>query len=102
MTELFQGDIIKINGFKSRFLIISKNSFIRATQVFHVCPILTDIGKGPLHIMIYGDKDETGIVACEHIKLIDPHARNCIKTDMISYDQMMNVSDAIQGIFEYD
>ena len=100
--ELYQGDIIKISGFSSRFLIISKNSFIRAAQVFHVCPILKSCAAGPLHIKITGQDGEAGTAVCEQLKLIDPAARSCIKTDRISYDQIMNISDAIQGIFEYD
>ena len=100
--ELYQGDIIKISGYSTRFLIISKNSFIKAAHVFHVCPVLKACTAGPLHIKITGQNSETGTAACEQIKLIDPASRNCIKTDRISYDQIMNISDAVQGIFEYD
>jgi mRNA interferase MazF len=34
-----QGDIIKIHGYKGKFIIVSKNAFIKATNVFHVCPV---------------------------------------------------------------
>lgn len=36
------------------------------------------------------------------LKLIDPQARGCTGVDCVPYDQIMNISDAIQGIFEYD
>ena len=36
------------------------------------------------------------------IELIDPAARGCRSTERISYAQLMNVSDAVQGMFEYD
>lgn len=97
-----QGDIIRISGFQMRFLVVSKNAFIKATNVFHVCPIMRNILDGPLHIPVVGRNGEAGTVLCEQIKLIDPSARNCMKDDSISYENILNISDAIQGIFEYD
>lgn len=101
MTEFSQGDIIKIRGFDNPFLIVSNNAFIRATNFFHVCPVLqTD--KGALHIELTGKNGTKGVAVCEQIKLIDPAARNCRRIDRLSYNENMNISDAIQGIFEYD
>ena len=102
IMSFLQGDIIKIAGFKNRFLVISKNAFISKTNVFHVCPIMAGIPKGPLHIVIKGENDTIGTALCEQIKLIDPSTRNCSKTDCVPYEQMMNISDAIQGVFECD
>lgn len=102
MSDFYQGDIIKITGFRNKFLIVSKNAFIRATDVFHVCPLLEKHPDGPLHIAVEGKEKTRGIVICEQMKLIDPSARGCIKVDRLPYDNIMNVSDAIQGIFEYD
>ena len=101
MQKIFQGDIIRISGFSDRFLVVSKNAFIQHTGMFHVCPVLKDEKDGPLHIIVNG-KREKGTVICEQIKLIDPAVRGCNRIDRISYYQLMNVSDAIQGIFEYD
>ena len=56
-----QGDIIKIAGFKTEFLIISKNSFINAVRMFHVCPLLTAEEAGPLHIPVTGNNGSSGI-----------------------------------------
>lgn len=100
--EFYQGDMIKISGYKNYFLIVSKNAFIKATHVFHVCPVIENYEDGPLHIEIIGKQNITGTVICEQMKLIDPSVRGCNKVDRISYDTMMNISDAIQGIFEYD
>ena len=97
-----QGDILKISGYRNSFLIVSKNAFIEATGVFHVCPIMKEISEGALHIRITGKIKETGVVMCEQIKLIDPQARSCGKIDSISYSSLMNISDALQGVFEYD
>ena len=100
--EFFQGDIIKISGFKNYFLIVSENAFIKATNVFHIGPVSENNEDGPLHIAIVGKQKTSGTVFCEQMKLIDPSVRACNKVDRISYDAMMNISDAIQGIFEYD
>ena len=98
-----QGDIIKIEGFNNAlFLIVSKNAFIKATGVFHVCPVMKNVNEGTLHIMICGIKKTSGTVICEQLKLIDPGARACSKKDYLSYRDIMNVSDAVQCIFEYD
>lgn len=103
MTELCQGDIIRVENYKNmNFVIVSKNAFIRATGVFHVCPMLDNAKEGPLHIPVTGEKNTKGTLICEQIKLIDPSARGCTRKDRLSYPQVMNVSDALQGIFEYD
>ena len=38
----------------------------------------------------------------EQIKLIDPAARGCHRVDRLTYASVMDISDALQGIFEYD
>ena len=103
MTEFYQGDIIRISGFKKQlFVIVSKNAFIKATGIFHVCPMIPEIPAGPIHLEVKGQKGESGTVICEQIKAIDPKARGCNRVDLLSYENIMNVSDAVQGIFEYD
>ncbi|SKB73486.1 PemK-like, MazF-like toxin of type II toxin-antitoxin system [Lachnospiraceae bacterium] len=103
MNDFSQGDIIKISGFKKKlFIIVSKNAFIRATGIFHVCPMISGILAGPIHIPVKGKNGESGTVICEQIKAIDPKARGCTRVDLLGYEDIMNVSDAVQGIFEYD
>ena len=101
MTDFFQGDIIKIDGYKDYYMIVSKNAFIRAVDMFHVSPIL-NCADGPVHISITGINGICGTVICEQMKLIDPSARNCRRVDRVPYRMIMEVSDVIQGIFEYD
>ena len=101
--EYNQGDILKIDGLSDKlFIIVSTNAFIKATGAFHVCPFLSNIPEGPLHISVRGKNNTFGTVICEQIKLIDPSNRNCNKYDYISYEDLMNISDTIQGLFEYD
>ena len=102
MTDYYQGDIIKMRGFRNSFLILSNNAFIQATGMFHVCPILKGIDQGPLHIEISGVNHTSGTAICEQIKLIDPGSRPCHKEDYLNYASKINISDAVQGIFDYD
>lgn len=103
MMDFNQGDIIKINDYKNcLFVIVSKNAFIKATGVFHVCPLLTGIAPGPTHIKISGMNATQGIVICEQIKFIDPKVRACSRKDSLPYEYKIDVSDCVQGIFEYD
>lgn len=103
MIQFCQGDIIKINDYKKQlFVVVSKNAFIRATGIFHVCPFMKDIPDGPIHIRTIGKNGTQGTVICEEIKAIDPATRACSKTDYLLYKDIMNVSDTIQGVFEYD
>ncbi len=103
MISMNQGDIIRISGYNRKlFVVVSKNAFNKATGVFHVCPLAADIPEGPLHIPVSGVNSSSGTVLCEQIKLIDPSARGCSRIDHLSYHDTMNVSDAIQGVFEYD
>ncbi len=101
MTEFYQGDIVKISGYKFPLLIISKNLFIEKTGVFHVCPILSEVPSGPLHIRVQS-KDTQGTAICEQLKLIDPMERSVHRVDRISYANLIDISDAVQGMFEYD
>ena len=103
MKDFSQGDIIRIEGFKKQlFIIVSKNAFIKAMGVFHVCPIIANIPDGPIHIKVQGKKGENGTVICEQVKVIDPIARSCNRVDSLAYEDIMNISDAVQGMFEYD
>lgn len=64
--------------------------------------MMNNIKEGPLHVSVTGLDGTQGIVACENIKLIDPETRYCMRIDRIPYDMIMNVSDILQGLFEYD
>jgi len=102
MNEFSQGDIIKINGFNYLFVIVSKNAMIRSLNMFLVCPLIGDLEPGPIHIAVKAKKDVTGTVLCEQIKLIDPESRSCSIQDRLPYDQIMEVSDCLQAMLEYD
>ena len=98
-TELCQGDILKIECVKKPVLVVSKDFFNQSFEIIG-CPIF-EIGEpSPLHIHIKTDNVE-GYVHCEKLALLDMHVRGYSTIDKIHYDDIINITDAIQGIFDY-
>ena len=98
-TELHQGDILKIEKIKTPVLIISKNFFNQPGEIIG-CPISKQTTKGPLHIFI-NTITTTGYAQCEKLALLDLNVRGYTIIDSLSIDSIMNITDAIQSIFDY-
>lgn len=96
---LHQGDIVKIERIKSPVLVTSKDFFNQTGEIIG-CPILQDSSASPLHIKIRTDSTE-GYVQCEKLSLLDLNVRGFLKTDRILMEDIINITDAIQGIFDY-
>lgn len=96
---LRQGDIVKIESIKSPVLVTSKDFFNQTGEIVG-CPIFQDSTDSPLHIKIKTDSTE-GYVQCEKLALLDINVRGFLKTDRISMADIINITDAIQGIFDY-
>lgn len=94
-----QGDIISIENLKGYFLIVSKD-FFNATEQVILCPVVQDTFLDPLHIGIKTDGIQ-GIVMCEQMRLVDLRYRGYKKVDRIHYSDLINITDAIQGLFDY-
>lgn len=94
-----QGDIISVEKLSGNFLVVSKN-FFNATEQVILCPIVTDTFCDALHIPLKVDEIE-GIVMCEQMRLVDLKYRGYTIIAHISYDDIINITDAIQGIFDY-
>ncbi len=94
-----QGDIIKAEGLKGLYLIVSKN-FFNMTEQAILCPIVDDASPDPLHIMIKTD-EIVGTVLCEQMRMVDLRYRGFKRIGRIPYEVVMDVTDAIQGIFDY-
>lgn len=95
---LHQGDIAKIEGIKSPVLVTSKDFFNQTGEIVG-CPIFQDSTASPLHIKIRADSTE-GYAQCEKLALLDLNARGFLKTDRISRSDIINIADAIQGVFD--
>lgn len=99
MDRLHQGDILKIEQIKHPVLVVSKDFFNTSSEIIG-CPIVPNSKSGPLHIWMSAENTE-GYIQCEKLTLLDLSVRGYQKTGRLPLAEMMNVSDAIQGIFEY-
>lgn len=99
MFDIFQGDVLKIENIAPPVLVVSKNFFNNAEQAM-VCPILKQAPLGPLHIPVKSE-DLEGVVLCEQVKFLDLRLRGYKKISELNRNDIMNIADAIQGIFDY-
>ena len=65
-----------------------------------LCPIVNDTFPDPLHIVIETGKDQR-IVMCEQMRLVDLRYRGFKKVGRIHYSAIIDITDAIQSIFDY-
>ena len=99
MASLHQGDILKVEKIKHPVLVVSKDFFNTSGEIIG-CPIIKNSTAGPLHIWMSTEENE-GYIQCEKLALLDMSFRGYKKVDRLSISEMVNISDAIQGIFEY-
>ena len=99
MINFRQGDILKVEKIKHPVLVVSKDFFNASGQIIG-CPIIKESVPGPLHIWMSTEENE-GYIQCEKLALLDLAYRGYKKIDVLSLTEMVNVVDAIQGIFEY-
>lgn len=99
METLHQGDIIRIEKIKHPVLIVSKDFFNASGEIIG-CPIIKNSIPGPLHIWMSTEENE-GYIQCEKLALLDLSIRGYKQIDRLPIPEMINVSDAIQSIFEY-
>lgn len=99
MEQLSQGDILKIERIKHPVLVVSKDYFNTCGEVIG-CPIVGNSKPGPLHIRMATEATQ-GFIQCEKLALLDLTIRGFQKVDRLPLAEMINVSDAIQSIFEY-
>ena len=99
VEHLRQGDILRIEKIKHPVLVVSKDFFNSSGEIIG-CPIISDSNPGPLHIWTHMD-DIEGYIQCEKLTLLDLSVRGYKRIGRISLAEVINVSDAIQGIFDY-
>lgn len=97
--SVLQGDILKIENIPHPVLVVSKDFFNQSGEVIG-CPIIEDSMEGPLHIKIDA-KHMTGYAHCEKLKLLDLSVRGSSKLDEITFINKIDITDAIQSIFDY-
>ena len=96
---LHQGDILKIEHIRKPVLVVSKDFFNQTFEIIG-CPIYEKGEAGTLHIHIKTE-EIIGYVQCEKMALLDLNVRAYFKIGRIHYPDIINITDAIQGIFDY-
>lgn len=100
MTEaLHQGEIIKIEKIRHPVLVVSKNFFNETGEIIG-CPIFRAGTQSPLHIRVQ-TKELEGYVQCEKLALLDMRQRGFSMIACIKMREIIEITDAIQGIFDY-
>ncbi len=94
-----QGDICSVERINTPVLVVSKTYFNKSEQVI-ACPILSKASEDPLHIPVNA-KNIQGVVLCEQMKLLDLRVRGYKKIAELQMENIMNIADAIQSIFDY-
>lgn len=94
-----QGDLLRVRGIKWPLIVVSNNFFNTSGKVI-ACPILPDAVEGPLHIRLR-DCPVKGYVLCEQMRYIDLKVRHYSKLSATHYFDIMDISDAVMGIFDW-
>ena len=99
MMKSEQGDILKIASLPYPVVVVSKN-FFNESGLAMACPILPEAVRGPLRIWC-GEIKSPGFVYCEQVRVVDLNARRFSRIDAVPYGNLMDIVDAVQGIFDY-
>ena len=97
--KICQGDILKIEKIKMPVLVVSKDFFNQTGEIIG-CPVYSNDAPGALHIKVETDK-VTGYVQCEKLALLDMNVRGYSIIDRIHMPEIIDITDAIQSIFDY-
>lgn len=90
---------MSVEGISFPILVVSKNYFNQTEEVI-VCPVCSKSTPGPLHV--YVETEEiSGLVECEQLRMLDLRVRGYRKKGEISMEMIMEITDVIQGIFDY-
>lgn len=94
-----QGDLLRIANVSHPVIVVS-NNFFNEQDLVIVCGFAKDAKEGPLHIKLQTPELE-GMALCEQLKIVDLKQRRFSKTGTILHYDVMNITDAIMGIFDY-
>ena len=99
MEAVHQGMILKLERPEMDILVLSKD-FFNASGLVITCPVLKDAIGDALHIEVTA-QGYSGVACLENLKSIDIRKRHYEIKGELSFIQIQNLSDAVQGIFDY-
>lgn len=89
----------KSGKIKDPVFVASKNFFNQSGEIIG-CPILGESTESPLHIYVEMNENK-GYIQCEQMKMLDLRVRGYKIIDRVKMADVINVTDAIQSIFDY-
>ena len=99
MDFVRQGDLLFLEKNSMHVLVLSRDFFNKSGFPV-VCPVKKEAFEDALHIAVETPVFK-GTALLEHIKSIDLQTRFYKKIAEIPFEQIQDISDAVQGIFEY-
>ena len=99
MTEVHQGEILWLEKDALYILVLSRQFFNQSGMAV-VCPLMEQASPDALHFEVVSEK-YSGIALLEQLRSLDLQARHFRRITQISHDQIQDISDAVQGIFDY-
>ena len=97
MSIYVQGDLLKAEGIRDLILVVSKNVYNKTRQAI-VCPVRDGRYSSPT-TYILEEKGQT--VICDHLRYLDLDARNIRKTGEVSINDMVEISNIVESLFDY-
>ena len=94
-----QGEVIFLTEQNCHALVVSRD-FFNQSGLCVVCPVVSRAAEDALHIAVDLDQYH-GIVMCEQLKSLDLSKRHYRSIGMVSFSQIMDITDAVQAIFDY-
>lgn len=91
-----QGDIIKVDGIKLNMLVISRD-IINENEVCIVVPLSSNFSESVTHIKNSFSRE---LLITEQLRYIDLTSRYYKKLGNLSLEEMQNVVDVVQGLFD--
>lgn len=99
MEQISQGEILQLENGRMHVLVLSREFFNRSGLAV-VCPVVEKTFEDALHTAVRTDSF-SGIAQLEHLHSMDLNARYYRRVSVIPFAQMQDISDAVQGIFDY-
>ncbi|MDO4548182.1 MAG: type II toxin-antitoxin system PemK/MazF family toxin [Clostridia bacterium] len=100
-----QGDIVIMNfspqagheqADRRPALVVSNAAFHRYTRMAIVCPITNQTKDYPMHVKLDERTKTTGEILCEHVKSLDPAARDAAFIETLPGDLLAEVLERIR------
>lgn len=92
-----QGELLRAEGIPHTFLVVSKNVYNETGQVI-ACPVRKEETFSPTNYVI----PESGqTVICDQLRYLDLAARHVRRIGEVSVNDIVEISNIIESLFDY-